>query len=257
MHPLNEIRNVTRGKLLRNQTAIGLFHVSNNSMIAEACSMLPIDWLMIDLEASTATKESTLHILQALSGTKVSPFVRVPFLNKHYIEAFLDLGAHGILVPKIESREEAQEVVNAFYYPPSGNRGINPIRATGYFHNTDNYLSTANEEFLCMIQIESVKGVKNIEEIVNVPGIDVVFIGCGDLASSLGEPLNFTSQKFNDAINTVLEATLTAGKIPGIFAYNMELAKRYFYQGYRFIAIGNEIKSLTAGVTQDIHNLFK
>ncbi|RAS90249.1 hypothetical protein A6E21_26165, partial [Bacillus cereus] len=252
MHPLKKVENTTKMKLAKNQTTIGLFHVSNNSMIAEACSTLPIDWIMIDLEASTASKESTLHILQALSGTNVTPLVRIPFLKKHYIESFLDLGAHGILVPKIESRGEAQELVDSFYYPPNGKRGINPIRATGYFSNTNTYLDEANKNLLCMIQIETLKGIENIKDIASVQGIDVIFIGCGDLASDLGTPGDFTSQEFNEALNKILDETLKSGKIPGIFAYNIEFAKQYAQQGFKFIAIGNEIKSLTNGIENDI-----
>jgi 2-keto-3-deoxy-L-rhamnonate aldolase RhmA len=254
-HPLLDMENRTRTKLRAGQRTIGLFLLSGNAMIAEACGTLPIDWLIVDMEASPVTKEGALHIMQALSGSGVTPMIRVCTLDRHLIEHALDVGAHGVLVPKIETPEEAARAVEACRYPPAGRRGINPVRASAYFGNLPAYFQQANERSMCMVQIESVEAVGRAAELASVPGVDVVFIGAGDLASALGQPGVVTGDKMDRARQQVLEAVNKAGKVPGIFAYSIELAQQYAREGFKFIAIGNDIKALRESVLASVQRL--
>jgi len=249
---LLDLNNRTQEKIEAGETSLGLFLLSGNSMIAETLSTLPIDWLMIDMEASPVTKEGVLHIMQALNGSRVTPMIRVPWLDRHFIEHALDIGAHGVLVPKVETPTEAVQAVKACLYPPTGHRGINPVRASAYFSNLPTYLEQANDRTMCMLQVESAKAVHRAGELAAVPGVDVIFIGMGDLASTLGQPGDVTGQKMDEARHHVLKAVKQAGKIAGIFAYSIELARQYAEEGFEFIAIGNEIKALRESVLHSV-----
>ncbi len=255
MHLLR--KNYTKKKLENNQVTKGLFLISGNSMIAETCSTLPLDWLIVDMEASPMTKKDALHILQSINGSDVSPFIRVPELNRHLIEHALDIGAEGVLVPKVETRKEAELAVEACYYPPLGKRGVNPVRASRYFSDIDGYIQSSNDQILCMVQIETAKSVDNVDEIADVEGVDVLFIGCGDLASSYGHPGDMTHASMNKAREKVLLAAEKTGKIPGIFAYSLDLARQYKEEGFQFIAIGNDIKAVRESVELNLDKFNK
>jgi 2-keto-3-deoxy-L-rhamnonate aldolase RhmA len=249
MHPLLQGHNRTKATLLDGGVALGMFLLSGSSMLAEVCSTLPLDWLMVDLEASPISRYELLPILQSLNGSTVTPFVRAQSREHWHLEQILDLGVQGILVPKVDDADTARRVVAACRFPPLGARGVNPVRASGYFSDVAGYLSSANERVLCMVQIESAKAVAAAAEIAAVEGIDGLFIGAGDLALSLGQPANVVGPKMDDACHRVLEAAQRAGKFPGIFAYSLELADIYAEQGFKFIAIGNDVKAIREWVT--------
>lgn len=241
-HPLHKRLNACKDKLDAGKTVFGLFLLSGSSSVAECCAGLPYDWIIVDMEASPVTNNGVLHILQAMNGSLSTPFVRVPKPDKQIIEHMLDLGAQGILVPKVDNVEIARSVVDAAYFPPKGGRGINPVRASGYFNDIGGYLSKANNEISCMVQIESKTAVDNASEIAAVDGVHGLFIGCGDLSSSYGQAGNVTGEKMDKARAAVLEACRINNKVPGIFAYSLELAQDYVKEGFKFIAVGNDFK---------------
>jgi 2-keto-3-deoxy-L-rhamnonate aldolase RhmA len=253
-HPLLS-ENKTKEKLEQGEVSLGLFLLTGSSVVAEVCSTLPIDWLMIDQEAAAISKKDTLQIVQAMNGFDVTPIIRVPKLDRHLIEHALDIGSAGILVPKVDTKEEAEQAAQFSHFAPKGCRGINPVRASGYFSNVEEYLATANKRILCMVQIETAEAVKNCYDIASVPDVDVVFIGCGDLAASLGQPGQVTGEKMDSAIEKVLHDTLEAGKIPGIFAYSNELALKYIDMGFKFVAIGNDIKAIRESIINNVEKL--
>jgi 2-keto-3-deoxy-L-rhamnonate aldolase RhmA len=236
---------------------VGYFLLSGDAMVAELLGRLPLDWVVIDLEASPLDRRGTLHAVQALAGGRAVPIVRVPWGQRHHIEHALDLGVGGVLVPKVETAADARAAVDAFYLPPRGSRGINPVRASGYFEDVAGYLATANERALCMVQVESAEAARNAGEIAATEGVDVVFIGVGDLASSLGQPGIVEGAAMDRARAEILEAVQAAGKVPGIFAYGMELAHAYAAEGFRFIALGNEIKALRTQVEDAVTEFWR
>jgi 2-keto-3-deoxy-L-rhamnonate aldolase RhmA len=248
LHPLVNYQNDIKERMRRGEVTKGIFALSASSIVVEAFSTMPIDWILVDCEASPATNHDVIHMFQALSGSAVSPMIRVAELSQHLIEHALDLGARGILVPKIHSGAMARRVVESACFPPKGQRGINPVRSSGYFADVPGYLRTANHCILCMVQIESREAVDRVDEIARVDGIDVLFIGPGDLASSLGQPGEVTGPVMDAAIRRVLESTIANGKIPGIFAYSSELARKYIGEGFRFVAVGNDVKIMKDGL---------
>lgn len=251
-HPLLVSGNPVKAKLELGEPAFGLFMLSGSPLVMEACSTFPLDWLLVDAEASPVSTESILHLFQAVSGSGVAPLVRVPNLDHHIIEHLLDLGAFGVLVPKVSSPAMAEAVVQAAYYPPLGRRGINPVRVSGYFHDVPEYLRWANDRTLCLVQIETREGLACVEEIAAVEGVDGLFLGPGDMASELGQPGVVTGPAMDRASNAVLDAARRHGKVAGIFAYSVELARRYVADGFTFVAVGNDLKLLRSALAADL-----
>ncbi|TKA00306.1 HpcH/HpaI aldolase family protein [Actinacidiphila oryziradicis] len=222
--------------------AYGLFLVSGSAMLAEAAAYTRIDWAVIDMEGAAMTKTDALHQAQALAGSEVAAIVRVPRLDRHDIEFALDLGVAGVMVPKVDRVEDAERAARFSRYPPDGARGGNPIRASAYYTASERYYESANHEVVCIVQIESREAVRNAAEIARTAGVDALFIGTGDLAMDLGQPGRPTGSAFDDARHTVLAACAAADKPAGIFAPSTGLARQYAKEGFRFIAVGNEVK---------------
>lgn len=254
-HPLRERVNPVKRKIACGEVATGLFVLSGSPIVMEACSTFPLDWLLVDAEASPVSPETILHLFQAVSGSGVAPLVRVPQLDHHTIEHLLDLGAYGVLVPKVGSAAMARAAVQAAYYPPLGRRGINPVRVSGYFEDVPGYLRAANERTMVLAQIETVEGLDAAAEIAAVEGVDGLFLGPGDMAAELGQPGEVTGPAMDAASARVLEAARAHGKVAGVFAYSLELARRYVEDGFAFVAIGNDVKLLRAALTADLDAL--
>lgn len=248
MNALLELENKLHAQLANGRVAYGIFLLSASPLVAEACGTMGFDWALIDCEAAPVGRIELLQLMQALTGSSATPLVRTQGSTRPEIEHALDLGAHGILVPKVNSEEQARAVVDAFYYPPLGTRGINPIRASGYFTQVADYLRAANERSLCMVQIETVEAVENVDRIAGVPGVDVLFVGPGDLASSLGQPGNPTGPAMEKARARVVEAARKHGKIAGIFGYSPELARQHADEGFQLISLANDFLLLRRGV---------
>jgi 2-keto-3-deoxy-L-rhamnonate aldolase RhmA len=251
LHPLRDLRP----KLQPAGVSLGVFLVTGNSMLAEACSLLDFGWVVIDMEAGPFERADVLRVLQALSASGMMALVRVPALERHHIEHVLDIGADGVIIPKVESCQEADEAVAACYFPPKGRRGVNPIRASGYFTELGGYFTLANCRTVCAVQIETKAGLAAAGAIAAVDGVDVVFVGVGDLAMSLGHPGEPDHPTVLAACSDILEATLAAGKVPGIFAYSTELARHHADEGFRLIAVGNEIKFFMAAASAVLADL--
>ncbi len=254
-HPLLARRNRTKDRLAKGEPVLGLFLLSASSLVAEACATTDLDFLLIDVEASPITRESTVHVLQALNGSEVTPLIRVANSQQDAIEHALDVGAHGVLVPKVDNAAAAAAVVRAGRFPPLGGRGVNPVRASGYFSQVREYLREANDFTLAMVQIESAEAVRNVAEIAAVPGLDVLFIGPGDLAMSLGQPGDVTGPAMDAARARVVAAARASGVAAGIFASTVELARKYIAEGFTMIAVGNDLGLLKSGVDRTLSAL--
>lgn len=249
MNALHDFGNRIKAITARGEAAVGCFLVSASSYMAEVIANHRIDFMIIDMEASHASKEDVLHILQALTAYDVTAIVRVPFHEKHNIESSLDFGARGIMIPKVETADEAGTMANACYFPPRGTRGVNCIRATSYYSRAREYFEAANDSILSVVQVESCKGIDSVHDIACVPNVDVVFIGLGDLAAALGQNGVVTGRLMDDARKRVVDSCRQCGKIAGIFAHSVEAANQYIGEGFQFVAMGNEIKYVTLGLT--------
>jgi 2-keto-3-deoxy-L-rhamnonate aldolase RhmA len=223
---------------------LGMFLLWSEPGIAELCAWLDLDFVVIDMEAGALDRGDALRMAQALAGWRTATLVRVPSHEKHVIEHALDLGAHGLVVPKVNTREEAEEVASATRFPPAGTRGVNPARASSYFGTLPDYFHLANSEVVCIAQIETRTAVRNAADIARTPGIDGLFVGMGDLAMDLGHPGRVSEPDMGDALEAVQEAARSSRKLFGAFAYGLDLARSYVQGGHDIVAFGNEIKLL-------------
>ena len=215
----------------------------NTTGIARIAANAGAEFCVFDME-HTGWSVETIRLLIATSrSTGMLPLVRVPATEYHFIARVLDMGAAGVMVPMVESAEQAHQIVQAAKYPPVGRRGA----AFGIAH--DDYsggdvaekMTSANTETLIIAQIETTDGVRNANAIAAVAGIDVLWIGHFDLSSSLGIPGQFDHPRFQEATATVLEACRTHGRIPGFMAGDVDDGKALLDQGFRMIAFGGDL----------------
>ena len=177
------MKNILKEKLKKGQAVIGTFISLGHPDVTELLSRLGFDWLLIDGEHSPIGLETMQVMMQAMNGSNCTPIVRPQWNDMVIIKRILDIGAHGVLVPWVNTKEEAEYAVSACKYPPKGLRGWGPRRA-GLFD--PDYLQTANDEILVIVQIETKEAVSNVDDILSVEGIDACFIGPYDLSLSFG-----------------------------------------------------------------------
>lgn len=226
----------------------GLFLLWPEPGIAELCATLNVDFLVLDMEAGVLSRQDVLRAIQAVTGRDTTVLVRVPSHEPSHIEHALDAGAHGVLVPKVDTREQAERVASYTRFPPEGRRGVNPVRASGYFSDVPGYLARANSEVLCLVQIESAEAVEEVDAIAAVSGVDGLFLGIGDLAMSLGQPGVTTGPQLDRARERTLSACRAHGRLAGAFAYGMDAAHAYAAEGFDVLAVGNDVKLLREGI---------
>jgi len=185
-------------------------------------------------------------LMQAMrGGSKTTPIVRVWWNDLVAIKRALDVGAYGILVPWVNTKEQAELAVKATRYAPDGLRGCGPRRAALF---DPDYLKTADEEILVICQIETREAVENIEDIVSVEGVDVSYIGPADLSASYGHLGNMGHPEVQEAIDKVYDATKAAGKATGVHQASGLTIKDRMEKGYNLITIGNDLVYLRQGV---------
>ncbi len=195
------------------------------------------DFVGIDMQHGDIGVESSRHLLRAIQSADpmTTPFVRVPTQDKYWIEQSLDAGYAGIIVPQVESADEARRLVQAFRYPPEGARSrANTIRASLY----ENYFENANSQLLLLPQIESPAGLQHCEEIINEPGVSGALLGPGDLALSCGWPLkdSWSHAPFAEAAERVARACKEAGKVSAIVTGGLDNAIRSREAGFQLIS---------------------
>lgn len=232
------MRNPVKEKLQKGEQAIGTFVSIGHPDVTERLSIIGFDWLLLDSEHGPLGYETMQMMMQSMRGDICSPIVRVQWNDPVVIKRALDIGAHGVLIPWINSREEAEAAVAACKYPPQGIRGCGPRRAA--LVGGPDYIGTANDTILVAVQIETATAVKNIADILAVDGVDVVYIGPVDLCMSMfGVPGKWDDPVYLEAFDTVLEAAAKSGKPAGMFCNsgNIEWA---IEKGFKFNSVDND-----------------
>lgn len=235
--------NPVRAKLKRGEATIGTWLVLPDPFAARMMADVGFDWLTVELEHTpTSLETAALSYLNIAAGGCV-PLARVPWNTGENIKRVLDTGAWGIVVPMVNSRAEAVAVVNAARYQPLGQRSVGgQLHAATFGTDAATYYARANEEILVVVMAEHVEAVKNIDEIVSTPGIDVVFIGPNDLLNSMGKPPAFDSDapEFAAAIQRIVDACKRHRVPVGIHVVDPVIARQRIEEGFQFIAIGSE-----------------
>ncbi|TWB61058.1 4-hydroxy-2-oxoheptanedioate aldolase [Rhizobium sp. ERR 922] len=240
-------RNCIEQKLL-----IGTFAAIPHPVAIEVTAASGVDFLCIDWEHSQISRERIEDLIRAADVHRVPAMVRVPGHTAEDIATVLDAGAAGVLVPRVSTAEQARAAVKATRYPPLGARGVGPGRAAAYGYRIPDYLAKANDELLLAIQVETAEGLTNIAEIAAVDGVDLLFIGPGDLSVSIDAMGPTGKDRLDAAIRTITETTLAAGRAVGIFRPSPDDIGAWFEAGISFFILASDTMflgaSLAAGV---------
>jgi len=226
-------------RLRQGDTLHGCWLNLGSSVTAEIVGMSGFDWVLIDLEHGAGVEKDVLHQLQALEHTPAAAVVRIESAQRQRIHRVLDMGAEGVMVPRISNATEAAAVASGLHYPPDGNRGIaKMVRASGFGQNFPDYYKNAKENILGIVQIETAEVLSHLDAVAALAGIDVLFIGPSDLSMELGIFGQFDHPLFKDAVHATVNAAQKAGKATGILLQHPDDYKKYHDIGIRLIACG-------------------
>lgn len=205
---------------------------------AEILSSAGFDWLMLDMEHGPGDILTLISQVHAMKGSDSVPLVRTPWNDFVAIKRILDAGVQGVLIPYVNTRAETEQAVKACKYPIDGIRGVaGSPRAPGYGQNIGNYLQRANDEIFIMIAVETPEAVANLDEILQVDGLDGVFIGPMDLASSMGYFCDPSQPEVQDAIREIEKKVIGAGKVLATTTGTWESAQTLFERGYQMLML--------------------
>lgn len=232
-----------RSRLLAGDLLLGTMLTLPSPEIAEMMELAGFDWLFVDGEHSTLSTREMQALAQG-AGRDTAVIIRLESDRETAVKKALDIGAAGIIVPQVNSAEQAERVVRRAKYPPLGTRGVGVARAHGYGLHFADYVAQANETTAVIVQVEHVTAVSAIEEIVRVPGIDAVFVGPYDLSASMGKPGQVTDPEVQSAIARVTQVCLAADMRLGIFGMTAEAVRPYIDQGYTLITAGMDARLL-------------
>ena len=249
--------NTVKQKLLRDEAAMGLMMLSADPHVVGVAAAAGFNYVMADLEHTGLTHRELEGVVRAADLAGIVPMTRVAGPDKRDVLAVLETGVRGIMVPAVETVEEAKSVVSAARYSPLGKRGVY------YFGYNSEYgavppaehFSGSNEELLIILQIETVKGVENAAEIAAVPGVDCLFIGPGDLSQSLGVPWEFDHPALWEAVAKTFRATRLYGKIPGMMPVGLDHAERCTVEGARLLLWGPDLALFQRAAREDVEQL--
>lgn len=227
-------------KLAGGHVSFGSWLRLGSPAVAEVMARMGFDWLIIEGEHAAADMATVQAILQAMNGTDTVPILRVPWNDPVTVKVALDVGVKGIMFPMVNSRQEAEDAVRACRYPPEGVRGLGPGRATLYGLHRAEYLREANEDLLIYIIIEHDQAVRNVDEIVSVPGIDGAFFGYSDYAASIGLTGQTDHPRVHEARRAVLAATRRAGIAAAYAAGSVEQARQLVEEGFRLVTVSSD-----------------
>jgi 4-hydroxy-2-oxoheptanedioate aldolase len=228
-------------RVLAGETLFGCFLSLGSAIITEIMGNAGYDWALIDLEHGAGGEREALAQLQALEATPAAAIVRVESNARQRSHRVLDLGAGGIMFPRVNCADEAREAVAAMRYPPDGVRGVAfSNRACSFGSNFRSYMEASAAMLLSVVQVETPQAVANVDTIAAVPGVDVLFVGPSDLSHSLGILGQFDHPEFRAAIRQTAAAARRCGKVTGILLPKPEDFALYRELGFTFIASGSD-----------------
>jgi 2-dehydro-3-deoxyglucarate aldolase len=243
-----------RDRIKSGQPLIGTLVTLPSPEVVEILCRSDLDWLFLDLEHSAMEAAEAQRLLQAAGGLKPC-LARVSTSNESGIRKALDSGADGVILPQVMDRAQAAELVSLTKYAPLGRRSVGLARAAGYGLQLNDYLTRANQEVAVVIQIEHIKAVDGIADILSVAHIDAVFVGPYDLSASMGIPGQVSDPDVTEAIEQVLLASKRFGVAAGIFTSEAAQAKTMFEQGFSLVASGSDALFLGRGLAQELKML--
>jgi 4-hydroxy-2-oxoheptanedioate aldolase len=251
------VTNRFKAALKGGQRQIGLWLAMADSYSAEICAGSGFDWLLLDGEHSPLDLRTMLAQLQSVAPYPVHAVVRPPTGDPVLIKQMLDIGAQSLLIPMVETPEQAEMLVRATRYAPHGFRGVGAgIARAARWGRVAHYLDQANEEVCLLLQVETKTGLENLERIAAIDGVDGIFLGAADLSASLGYIGQPWRLEVVSAMEKAIAAILASGKAPGLLATDEATASAYLAQGAQFVAVGVDVLLLVQA-TQALARRFK
>ena len=234
--------NTFKQALGQGRRQIGCWMSFADAAAAEIMGTAGFDWLVVDGEHAPNDIRSIRDQLIALEASPSHPVVRVPIGETWLIKQVLDAGAQTVLVPMVESADQARELVRACHYPPKGTRGVGAsgARATR-FGLVPDYIATADREICLLVQVESRAGIAALDDILEVEGVDGVFIGPADLSTDMGHKGDSAAPEVREVIAGAIARIQAAGKAPGILSTTEEATQAYLEMGAQFLAVGLDV----------------
>ena len=229
-----------KNKLKNNQLTIGSWIMMNDPMSIEVMALAKFEWLVVDIEHTSIDLKSTQLLINTIQAKNIKALVRVSKNEEVIIKKVLDMGADGIIVPMVNSKQDAQQAVEYAKYPPQGKRGVGLYRASGYGTKFEEYKKWVEEELVIIAQIEHIDAVNNIDKILQVGGIDGTIIGPYDLSGSMGYPGEFERDDVKEAVQKVLDRCKALGIPSGFHVVDTDPKKlqEKINQGCTFLAYG-------------------
>ncbi|MBK5005328.1 4-hydroxy-2-oxoheptanedioate aldolase [Pseudomonas sp. S32] len=251
--PINHFKQ----RLHSGQPQIGLWLGLADAYCAELAANAGFDWLLIDGEHAPNDLRGMLAQLQAIAPYPSHGVIRPVVGDTALIKQVLDIGAQTLLVPMVETAEQARQLVKAVHYPPHGIRGVGSALArASRWNSIAGYLDHADEQMCLLVQIENAEGMANLDSILAVDGVDGVFIGPADLSAAMGHRGNPGHPQVQAAIEDAIVRIAKAGKAAGILSADQRLARRYIELGAAFVAVGVDTTVLMRGL-RDLAGAFK
>lgn len=245
-------KNPLKKKIKDGQVIIGAFVRIAAPALVEICAYSGFDFVVLDAEHGPLSERDVENLVRAADAANIPALVRVPVNSHSTILRFMDTGSMGVHVPMINTVEQASSAVQAVKYPPIGDRGLAGVRASGYGQLTPlhEYVVRANEETMVVIHLEDINGVNNIDAILEVDGVDVIFIGPVDLSSSIGVPGQTGAPQVQEAISTIVNKARANAKTLGTTFSDSTSAKTRIEEGYRYLLIGTD--SILASASREL-----
>lgn len=248
-------------KLKNKQLTIGSWITLGHPAIAEIMAKAGYDWLTVDMEHSAITLHQAQQLIQVIELTGCVPLVRVGENSPNLIKRVMDAGAHGVIVPMINTKKEAEKAVASVKYPPKGFRGVGLARAQKYGADFEGYKCWNDEESIVIVQIEHIKAVENLEAILSADGVDAFIIGPYDLSGSLGVPGQFDHPDVVAALDRVRAVSHKLNAVSGfhVIPPDADAFMKKVREGYKFIAhsldilfLGNSCRKTLKGIRSEL-----
>ena len=241
--------NEFKQALSRGEQQVGFWLSMGSSYSAEMCASVGFQWLLIDGEHAPNDLQTMLLQLQAIASYSSHPVVRLADDNPTFIKQILDVGAQTLLIPMVQSAEQAEAIVKSTRYPPFGTRGVGAAAARASLWNgVADYVHHANQDICVLVQVESVIALENLESICAVEGVDGVFIGPSDLAASMGHVGNPNHPEVKLAIEDSIRKIIASGKSAGTLTSDSTQAKKYMELGVGFVAVGLDVSLMMQAI---------
>src|SRR6267378_3574841 len=250
--------NPVKRTLHEGKPAVGTWLSLGSITAARFLARAGFAWLTVDIEHSLVDWETAAHMFAAIADAGCIALARVPSNRHDHIKRVLDNGAHGIVVPMVNSREEALAAVAAAKYPPVGNRSVGgSVHALNFATTAGEYFARANDEILVVLQCEHINAVEAADAIFSVPGIDAIFVGPNDLAASMRSKDNKppSAKATKEAMDHILATCKKHGVAPGLHTGGADEANARIEEGWQFIAITSELKMMLNGAAMEVQKL--